>query len=136
LKLSGHPVVLERDGRTVVVAPLGLAGVVAFEWSSRRELWRSPARFPVIASPALADFWGERHGYVVVGTTTGNVFVLDAREGRVVWHRRVAKGLIEADPVVADLDGDGEPDILVAAHDGFLHAVDGAASLGRRRAAR
>ena len=133
LKVAGHPIVIERDGRAIIVAPLGAAGAVAFDWDSRRELWRSPAGYSVIASPVLADFWGEKGGSVVVGATSGDVFVLSAADGKTLWRDHVAGGAIEADPVVADLDGDGVPDLVIGAHDSLLHAVSGAGSLGIRR---
>jgi FG-GAP repeat len=59
--------------------------------------------------------------------------VVSASNGQPIWHNRVAGGLIEADPVIADLDGDGLTDILIAAHDSKLHAVNGAGALGVRR---
>jgi outer membrane protein assembly factor BamB len=132
-KVAGHPVVFERDGRTIIAAPLGAAGVVAFDWNRRAELWRSPTGFPVIASPVLADFWGDKGGSIVVAAVSGDVFVLSASNGQPMWHDRVAGGLIEADPVIADLDVDGIPDIVIAAHDSKLHAVNGAGALGVRR---
>jgi outer membrane protein assembly factor BamB len=132
-KVAGHPVVFERQGRTIIAAPLGAAGVVAFDWNRRTELWRSPIGSPVIASPVLADFWGDKGGSIVVAAVSGDVFVLSAYTGQPMWQNRVASGLIEADPAIADLDGDGTPDIVIAAHDSKLHALNGAGALGVRR---
>ncbi len=132
LKVAGHPVVARKDGRTIVLAPLGNAGVVAFDWAQHTELWRSPAGYPVIASPAVTDLGGGDDASVVVAAATGDVWLLRMDDGRPIWRRRIADGLIEANPIVADLDGDGITDILIAGHDFKLHAINGAGSVGAR----
>ena len=124
-KLAGQAVVTTIDGCTIILAPLGTAGVVAFDWRSRRELWHSPAGHAVIASPVLADLVHDGRREVVLGDTAGEVFVLQLADGRVRWHAKLAQGLIEADPVVADVNHDGTNDILIASHDGTLYAIDG-----------
>ena len=124
-KLAGQAVVTTIDGYTIILAPLGTAGVVAFDWRSRRELWHSPAGHAVIASPVLADLVHDGRREVVLGDTAGEVFVLQLADGRVRWHAKIAQGLIEADPVVADVNHDGTNDILIASHDGTLYAIDG-----------
>ena len=131
-KVAGHPAVLRKAGRTIILAPLGDAGVVAFDWARRAELWRSPPGFPVIASPVVTDL-GSENGSVVVATVTGEVWLLNLTDGRPIWRQRIVDGAIEADPVVADLDGDGIDDILIAGHDRKLHALNGAGSIGARR---
>ncbi|MGA7329829.1 MAG: PQQ-binding-like beta-propeller repeat protein, partial [Rhodomicrobium sp.] len=35
-KVSGHPVIVENANRKLILAPLGRAGVVAFDWASRQ----------------------------------------------------------------------------------------------------
>jgi outer membrane protein assembly factor BamB len=136
-KVGGRAVVAPVDGRSVILAPMGSAGVVAFDWPSRKELWRSPEGRPVIAAPAVADIARDGKRQVVVGTTGGDVFVLDLVTGNPLWHMKVAQGLIEADPVVADLDGGGVDDILIASHDSHLYAISGKTILDamHRRAA-
>ncbi len=124
-EVAGRAVVVKAAGRTLILAPLGDAGLVAFDWASRRELWRSPPNLPVIASPVTADLAGDGKTDVVVGTITGEVLVLNLADGQVLWGSKVAGGSIEGDPVVADLDGDGIPDIVIASHDFYLYAIDG-----------
>jgi outer membrane protein assembly factor BamB len=129
-KVAGQPLITQLDGHTLILAPLGSAGVVAFDWATRSELWRSPAGFPVIAGPALAKFGPQSPPMVVVAAVSGDVWVLDLSTGRPVWHDQVANGLIEADPVVADLDGDDVSDILIADHEFHLDALSGAGAIG------
>jgi len=121
----GRPIVASRDGRKIILAPMGSNGAVAFDWSSRTELWRSPRGFPVIAAPVVADLAHDGRQQVVVGSITGHVFVLDLADGKSLWQVKVAQNCIEADPAVADLNGDGIDDILIASKDSRLYAIDG-----------
>lgn len=136
-KVGGRAVVEPVDGRSVILAPMGGAGVVAFAWPGRKELWRSPEGHPVIAAPVVADFARDGKRQVVVAAADGDVFVLDLVSGNPLWRMKVAQGLIEADPVVADLEGGGVDDILIASHDFHLYAISGKKILDamRRRAA-
>ncbi len=131
-RVAGHPVVVEKDGRTVILAPLGAAGIVAFDWAERAELWRSPAGYAANASPVVTDFGLGGHDYVVFASAIGEVFVLNLDDGTPFWHDRVASDEIEADPVVADLDGDRIYDILIASHDFKISAVSGSGIFGKR----
>jgi outer membrane protein assembly factor BamB len=127
-KVTGSPITVDDKGHKMILAPLGSAGVVAFDWVNRKELWRSPQGFPVIAAPALAEFG--KHKVVIVGAVTGDVFALGLTDGHVIWKDRISSDQIEADPVLADMDADGIPDILLAGHDFKLRALNGAATIG------
>lgn len=132
MKVAGRPAIAAQGGRSIILAPLGKPGVVAFDWMTRTELWRSPQGFPVIASPTVCNFVGGGSRQVVVGAATGDVFVLDLADGRPCWHVKLGDdgirgALIEADPVATDLDGDGIADVLIASHDFCLYAVSGQA---------
>jgi len=133
MRVAGRPVVIEKDGRTVILAPLGAAGIVAFDWATRTEIWRSPVRYAANASPVVTDFGLGGRDYVVFASANGKVFVLNLDDGRPFWNDNIASGAIEADPVVADLDGDGIYDILIASHDFKMSAVSGSGIFGKRR---
>src|SRR5262249_18578853 len=120
----------EYQNQNIILAPLGQAGVVAFDWNTRREMWRSPQGRPVLASPALADFGGVKNGSAVVAAMTGDIMVVDIHDGKLLWQTHLDTGVIEADPIVADLDGDGVQDILIAGYDFKLRAINGAGSIG------
>ena len=129
-KVTGHPVVADVGTQRLILAPLGAAGVVAFDWPTRKEVWRSPEGHPVLASPALADFGGSKNSAVVVASATGDIMVLKLSDGSPIWQSHIDAGLIEADPVVADLDGDGVQDILIAGYDFKLRALSGRGTVG------
>jgi outer membrane protein assembly factor BamB len=125
MKISGQAVVTSLNGRKIILVPLGSVGVVAFDWPSRREMWRSPASNPVMATPIIADLAHDGNREVIVGTTKGAAVVMRLADGKPLWHEQIADGFIEADPVVADLNNDGIDDLLLASHDFSLYAIDG-----------
>jgi hypothetical protein len=125
LKVGGHAIVVRESGRTVIVAPAGAAGVMAIDWQTRSELWRSPAGIPVVNSPVAVELTGQRGPGIVVAAATGDVWTFTLAGGKPLWHRQFALKTVEADPVVTDLDGDGIPDILLAGYDFELHAISG-----------
>jgi len=125
LKIAGRATVASRNGRKLVLAPMGNDGVVAFDWSRRSEVWRSPEGNPTIATPVLADLARDGSQQVVMGTTNGDVLVLNLADGKALSRFKVAQDGIEADPVVADLNNDGVSDILIASLDHRLYAIDG-----------
>ncbi len=130
----GRPVVARtREGKLLVIASQGDAGVAAIDVAARAACWRTRAGIPVIASPAVADFGGDGRLEVVVATATGVLAVLDLESGQALWQLRVSEQIIEAAPVVADLDGDGTLDVLVADHAGVLQVIHGRGIAARPR---
>jgi outer membrane protein assembly factor BamB len=125
LKVSGHATVVSDADRAIILAPMGAVGVVAFDWVSKTELWRSPVGFPVLTTPAPVELTGQRGRGIVVAAGTGDVWTLSLADGKPLWHTQFPAKTVDADPVVADLDGDGIPDILVAGFDFSLRAING-----------
>jgi hypothetical protein len=58
----------------------------------------------------------------VVGSSDGHLYVVDPCTLDLRWAFDLGASL--GDPVVADSDGDGEDEILIAAADGFLYGLD------------
>jgi MYXO-CTERM domain-containing protein len=58
----------------------------------------------------------------VAGSSDGNVYVIDPCTTDVVWAADL--GASAGEPIIADADGDGEDEILVATGDGFLVGLD------------
>ncbi|MBI5368854.1 MAG: protein kinase [Planctomycetes bacterium] len=87
----GRPAVLRgKDGGAILVAPLGAAGVAAFDYASKRVLWQGPKGKAVMASPVVCDLDTDGRMEVVAATMDGEVVVLDAGDGRRLWSFRVA----------------------------------------------
>ena len=121
-----------KGAGTVIVAPLGSAGVEAFSWPGKALLWRTPEGMGVTASPVVSDLDGDEKEEVVVGTIGGEMWVLDLATGARLWGWKLGDAEIEADPAVADLDGDGSKDILIASKARTLTAIGGQGTAAAR----
>ena len=81
-------------------------------------------------SPALADMNADDSLDVVLAGTNGGVYVYD-RNGAIiapfnnVRYSTYTSGASESSPVVADINGDGRPDIVVGSEDVTLTAISG-----------
>ena len=85
--------------------------------------WRYTEPTGNITSGAVIGDVDGRHGFeVVFGTESGKLLALDGR-GEPVWVVEIGAP-IEATPTLADIDGDGLLEVLVASNDGYLRAYD------------
>jgi M6 family metalloprotease-like protein len=81
------------------------------------------------ASPRVADLDGDGSSEVVVAAASGNVYAWHASGDPVIGAPAAPRGFfaraeggVSRTPAVADLDGDGSAEVIVASDAGFLYA--------------
>ncbi len=88
--------------------------------------WPRPTGGQVSASPALADLDGDGRYEVIIASESDSVFIWRGNGTRYPgWPQPAVVNSAyghTSSPVVADLDGNGQLDILFAANDGRVHA--------------
>ena len=107
-----------------------------FGWSRTID----PMSYDRVSSPALGDVDRDGRTEVVVGGASGHLYVLDAETGEPhPMFRTEPYDYLQLDsaaaldsPVLADLDGDSRPEILVADRDGWGFVVPGDGGTPRR----
>ncbi len=78
--------------------------------------------FAAVGLLAAADLTGAGHPALLFRTTEGYLYCVNALTGAVDWA--LNWGGAFGDPLVADIDGDGQLEILVSYSDGALYALD------------
>jgi hypothetical protein len=81
-------------------------------------------------SPALADMNDDGFLDIVIASTNGAIYVWDRNGSPLApWDKRystLTSSASECSPVVADIDGDGTPDIVMGDENGELAGISGA----------
>lgn len=109
--------------------------VAAVRATDRRQLWRRDLGSTAVqASPAVKQMRGSNAPEVVVATMDGRVLMLDGRTGATLLTLRQGPPLYCAGgadcrpdgffgtPALADVDGDGSPDIVASSYDHTIYA--------------
>lgn len=110
------------DGITITAAdfpwyysdPLGTEGT---DWDV---LWKFDTGGSVVASPAIGDVDNDGTLEVVIGSTDGNVYVLDGPTGS-LEHTFSTGGAVYASAALADLDSDGYLEIVIGSTDSMVY---------------
>lgn len=126
----GRPVAARVGERTLLFAPTGQRGLVAFDLRGGEEVWRSAPGLSVHVSPVLAVSAREDRPAVLIVAQSGEAWLLAQDTGRPLWRNRAGRHPFVADPVLADLDGDGVRDILLTDTGGF-RALSGEGIIAR-----
>jgi hypothetical protein len=120
---------LEGDGEIDIIGVDARGYVYRIDRRGRKQLLRRVPGTYTFSSPALGDLDGDGSQEIVLGSGlsdgSGYISVLDA-EGRLLPGWPVATGdLVAASPSLADVDGDGRPEVIVPDLSGelwLLHA--------------
>ncbi len=74
--------------------------------------------FPTVGTPwtvkEISDIGGLPGSDVVIGTTTGRIYVVDGNTGQQLWQTNIGNVFIEDLRVTPDMNNSGYPDILVS----------------------
>lgn len=78
----------------------------------------------VHTSFAVGDIDLDNSYEVVFGTDNGNLYALDAKDGKLEWQFKI-KEKIRSSPVIGDIDSDGVQEVIFGSDNGNLYALDG-----------
>lgn len=99
------------------VHPLGTEGA---DWDV---LWKFDTGDSVRASPAIGDVDNDGNLEVVIGSTDGNVYVLNGADGS-LEHSFSTGGAVYASAALANLDDDAYLEIVVGSTDGDVYCFE------------
>ncbi|MBI3158374.1 MAG: VCBS repeat-containing protein [Chloroflexi bacterium] len=113
----GPPLVLRRDGEPLRDQVLVLAYspganpalIILWQWTSSLEPGASGLD---TYSPALADADGDGRLDVIFTARDGLVRALRGTDGELIWQFDTQRRM-ESGPMLGDLDGDGQPEVLI-----------------------
>ena len=109
------------EGITITAADFsGYPYALGNEGTDWDVLWKVDTGNEVWASPACGDVDNDGTVEVVIGSTDGNVYVIDGTTG-IVEHTFTTGGAVYASAALANLDGDAYLEIVVGSTDGKIY---------------
>jgi outer membrane protein assembly factor BamB len=102
---------LDGDGRQEVVAGTTEREVVVLDSERGEETFHVPMSQYSYGQPTVTDLTGDGTPEVVASDISGNLTVV-AANGTVLWRGNVSRS-VWASPVVADVDADDQPEVVV-----------------------
>ncbi|MBI4615211.1 MAG: PQQ-binding-like beta-propeller repeat protein [Planctomycetes bacterium] len=130
-----HPLWIYGEDRSWLVslgpgtAEHGPREVIARDLKTGREIWRWQSEADLLAPPATGDLDLDGLPEIVIADVLGRVSCLSVATGERLWRLETGLGLssalFEAAPRIADTDGDGAPEVVLAGGDGRVLVVHG-----------
>jgi len=109
-----------RVGTTNEVIGFNQLGSIAWVFPTSGTPW-TVREIPNISGSSSSD--------VIVGTTAGNVYCLNAETGSQIWSTSIANVFIEDLKIVPDVNQSGYPDILVSGINPNIHMIEGSTGI-------
>ncbi|MCD6532276.1 PQQ-binding-like beta-propeller repeat protein, partial [bacterium] len=99
------------------------AGIIFAQYPSL--LWTADLQSQCYGSPACADIDGDGFDEIVFGTyfDDEHAYALNGEDGSVLWRFDVGGGPLDAAPVVFDVNGDGEDEVIIPASWGIVYCL-------------
>jgi outer membrane protein assembly factor BamB len=120
---------VDLDGDLEVIVPGSSPQTVfCLDGATGDEEWSTPVGYSIDSPPAIADVDYDGKPEIVFGTFYGHVFCLNGEDGSTEWHVNLGTdSFIQSGPGIADLDGDGWLDVVVAqwSGDSRVYALNG-----------
>jgi outer membrane protein assembly factor BamB len=113
----GAPALVKAGGETMLVVADRAGSLRSYAARDGRVLWTSSlGESPISTSPLAVN------GRIAAGTEMGEVFLVEAQNGRQVWMRS-ATGEAAGDFSAGDLNGDGRLELVYSTSDGRVIAL-------------
>ncbi len=115
---------LDGDGRFEVVCGSWDGHAYCFDAETGKKLWSTELKGRIRNGLTVSDLNGDGRYEVLVGDPFGLACLLP--DGSIQWEFRPDRGemTVSVPPIVGDVTGNGEPDIVFGTQTGFLYAVD------------
>jgi outer membrane protein assembly factor BamB len=137
--ITASPAIGDVDGDGEVEIVFGSSNTpVSWVWALRADQSQPPG-FPVgiqlqddvDSSPALGDLNGDGNPDICIGASNGQFFAINGTNGFLlpgfpvdILDAEGTKIAVRSSPVVADVDGDGSPDMTFGDQAGRLHCIN------------
>ena len=121
---------LDNDGHIDLAAGAMGSYVKAFDLLTRELLWKFKGEtppfslYPKCPAPSVGDIDGDNRLDVIAAIRTeGAVYAFSGENGKILWRFKTDSNEIWASPQLADIDGDGQVEVLVISSKGTVYAL-------------
>jgi len=122
--ITASPVILDLQGEKKVVIGSHDSYVYCFNSDgSLNWTFKVPTNGRAPYLPSVADLNLDGVNDVAIGSTDGRVYILDGRDGSLIWSYNIGQ-YIYTSPALVDLNGDGNPDLALGSTNKNEYVLD------------